>query len=222
MTDHSATDRRRTTRRALLGGVGAGIAALSGCLGPLTGDEPLAFSASPATVSGDAQSKAGYSLAEQRSPVVERDFTVAGQTRTVKVTNEVAMYEKAVDLGPLGSQKAGVFAAVTTPKIEVAGQTFNPVGEMSTRELIAQFQSRYTDLSVGDNVGTDQVATLGTAAKVEQFEASATFKNTQVPIYLHVARFAHGDDFVVALGAYPRRLPNGKADVLAMVGGLQH
>lgn len=222
MTDHFPSERGRTTRRALLGGVGVSIAAISGCLGPLTGDEPLTFSSSPATVSGDAQSEAGYSLTDQRSPVVERDFTVAGQTRTVKVTNQVAMYEKAVGLGPLGSQKAGVFAAVTTPKIEIAGQTFNPVGEMSTRELIAQFQSRYTDLTVGEKVGTDQVATLGTAVQVEQYEATATFKGTEVPIYLHVGRFAHGDDFVVALGAYPRRLPNGKSDVLALVSGLQH
>ncbi|MFB6070989.1 MAG: DUF6517 family protein [Halanaeroarchaeum sp.] len=210
-------------RRSFLGAVAAGgLAATSGCIGFLTGEKPLTFTASAAKVPADVQSQTGYEEAAQRSPTVSRTFTVAGQDREVEVTNRVAVYEKTIDLGPLGTHKAGVFALLSTPQIEIAGQTFNPVEDMSTRELLAQFQSRYEGLSIDGQVGSTEVATLGTTATIEKYEGTATIGGREIPIYVHVGRIEHGGDFVLPIGVYPQRLPNGEEQILTLVGAIQH
>lgn len=210
------------TRRTVLGGVVTGLAATSGCLGVVTGSESLAFEADPASVRDETLSETGYERAESRSPTMSREFTVAGQTREVEVTNHLSLYEKAADLGPLGRQKVALFALFTTPKIEVADRTFNPVGELSTKDLLEQFQSRYEGLSVGDEVGRTTVRTLGTDVTVEKYEGSTTIQGQQVDIYLHVARFEHGEDFVVGLGSYPKRLDGEEENVRSLVASIRH
>lgn len=148
------------TRRAALGGLASGLLATGGCLGVVTGDRPLAFESAPASVGDDGLSETGYELEDRQSPAVSREVSVAGQTREVTVTNHVARYEKAIDLGPLGRQKAAVFALVTTPQVQVAGRAFNPVGEMSTQRILEEFQSRFEGLTVDRKVGSRSVSTL--------------------------------------------------------------
>lgn len=210
------------TRRTVLGGVVAGLTATSGCLGVVTGSTSLTFEADPAHVREETLSETGYERAEERSPTVSREFTVAGQTREVEVTNHLSLYEKAADLGPLGRQKVALFALFTTPKIEIADRTFNPVGELSTEELLEQFQSRYEGLTIGDKVGSETVRTLGTDVTVEKYEGSTTIQGQRIDIYLHVARFEHGDDFVVGLGSYPKRLDGEEESVRSLIAGIQH
>lgn len=210
------------TRRTVLGGAVAGLAATSGCLGFVTGSQSLAFEADPAGVRDETLSETGYEEAETSSPSMSREFTVAGQTREVEVTNHLALYEKAADLGPLGSQKVALFALFTTPKVEIADRTLNPVDDLSTKQLLERFQSRYEGLSIGDSVGSETVQTLGTDVTVEKYEGSTTVQGQQVDIRLHVARFEHGDDFVVGVGSYPKRLDGEAENVRSLIGGIRH
>lgn len=211
------------SRRSMLAGLaGAAVTATSGCLGAVTGDKPLTFESSAAHVDEATSSDTGYELSEEKAPVVKRDFSVAGQTRTVEVTNHLAVYEKAIDLGPLGSHKAGLFAVYTTPQIDIAGQPFNPIKDMSNRELLAQFQSRYDDLTIKGQVGSTTVQSLGTQATVDKYDASATLQGTQIPIYIHVTRVKHDGDFVLAIGAYPQRLSGEESTILRLVKNIVH
>lgn len=210
------------TRRTVLGGVVAGLASTGGCLGFVTGSRSLAFEADPARVRDETLSETGYDRAESRSPSVSREFTVAGQTREVEVTNHLSLHEKAVDLGPLGSQKVALFALFTTPKIEIADRTFNPVGELSTEELLDRFQSRYEGLSVDGKVGSATVRTLGTDVTVEKYEGSVRVRGQNVDVDVHLTRFEHGDDFVVGLGSYPKRLDGEEENVRSLIAGIRH
>lgn len=210
------------TRRTVLGGVVAGLAATGGCLGFATGSRPLAFESDPASVSDETLSETGYERAEKRSPSMSREFTVAGRTREVEVTNHLALYEKAADLGPLGSRKVALFALFTTPKIEIAGRTLNPIDDLSAKRLLEQFQSRYEGLSVDGNVGSATVRTLGTDVTVEEFEGSVTVRGQSVDVDLHVTRFEHGDDVVVGLGSYPRKLDGEAENVRSLIAGIRH
>lgn len=210
------------TRRTVLGGLAAGLLATGGCLDVVTGDEPLAFESTPASVSDDALSETGYELAERLSPAVSREVSAAGQTREVTVTNHVARYEKAIDIGPHGRQRAAVFALVTTPQAEVAGRAFNPVGKMSTRQLLEEFGSRFEGLAVDGRVGSRSESTLGTSATVEEYAGSATIQGREVDVSLYATRFEHGDDYVLALAVHPRELSGEAENVHTLVSHIQH
>ena len=209
-------------RRTLLGGLVSGLLTTGGCLGVVSGDQPLSFESDSADVGGDALSETGYELADRRSPALTREVTVAGQTREVTVTNHVAVYEKSIDLGPLGRQKAAGFTLVTTPQIEVAGRSFNPVGKLSTERLLREFGSRFGGLTVDQKVGADSVSTLGASVTVEEYAGTATVQGREMEVSVHVTRFEHADDYVIAVGAYPRRLDGEAENVLALISGIEH
>ena len=209
-------------RRALLGGLASGLLATAGCLGVVSGDQPLAFESDPAAVGDGALSETGYELADRRSPALSREVSVAGQTREVTVTNHVALYEKSIDFGPLGRQKAAGFALITTPQIEVAGRAFNPVGEMSTERLLREFGSRFGGLTIDGKVGTESVSTLGASVTVEEYAGTATVQGREMEVSVHVSRFEHAEDYVIAAGTYPRRLDGEAENVLALVSGIEH
>jgi hypothetical protein len=215
-----ATHKRnhRTVASVLL----ATLLVTSGCVGFLTGSEALEFSASKATVSDQALSDTDYEKVEITEQTVNETVSGAGQEREVQVTNWMAQYDRSVELGALGSKRAAVFVALATPQVEVAGKTFNPVGEMSNRELLEQLQSRYDSLQVGDQVGNDSVTALGEKRSVATFEGQASYQGSSVDVYIHVTKFKHDGDFIIAVAVYPQRLDGEQSKVYALLQGLEH
>lgn len=210
-------------RRTLLGALSTVTAANAGCLGVLSGSEPLEREASTARVGDDALASTDYELADSASQRIEREVTVAGQTREVHAVNQLAEYVRSVDLGPLGEQKFAVFAVLATPAFEIGGQVMSPVEEWSDRKLARQIQSQYESLAVGDEVGERTVPTLDTEMGLSAFEGTATIAGNQgVDIYLHVGKVQHDGDFVLAIGVHPQRLSDEGDTVGALVGGLTH
>lgn len=209
------------TRRAVLGAtVPALIAGTAGCSAILgSGAE---FSSAVATVSSDARAGTGYEEAAIEDVVVTRTFSAGDQERTVEVTNRAARYERRVDLPALPAQRAAVFVAFTSPKIELFGRTFNPIGEMSNRELLELVQERYTGVSVGDRVDGREATMLGRSTTVEKYEGSATLAGVSVSTFVHVTRVEHEGDFVLALAIYPNQLGGEDDTVARLVGGIQH
>lgn len=197
------------------------VVALAGC-GFLAGNEALSFSASPATASDQAVSETGYeeqSISEQN---ITRNFTVADQTRQIEVSNQLARYERQIELGVFGSQRAGVFVTYTSPEVEVAGEAFNPIEDLSERDLLNRSNSQYSGIEVGDRVGSENVSTLGTSTSVEKFEGTASISGSEVDVYIHATKFAHEGDFVIAVGIYPRQLDGEQAKIFTLVESLEH
>lgn len=196
----------------------------SGCVGVLTGNEPLTFEANPVSVSSATLDDAGYEEVRSTTQEMTREVSAAGQTRDVVVTNHVTEYARTVDAGPLGSGEFARFVVVSTPAVDVLGQTFNPVGEMSNRELAELAQDQYQGLENLQSAGERPVSVLGTQATVSRFTADATVQGTDqsVELTLHVTRIRDGGDFIVVIAAHPTLLP-GEADrVDTMLGGVQH
>ncbi|ELZ25033.1 hypothetical protein C475_10819 [Halosimplex carlsbadense 2-9-1] len=197
------------------------VTVTAGC-GFITGQSALAFGASPATVSDDALSETGYDEVAVDNSTVTRNVSAAGQTRQVEVTNQQARYERAVDLGPLGSQRAAVFVTFASPEVSAVGQTFNPISDMSTEEVLGQFESQYDGLSVGDRVENRSVEALGSQRTLEQYEGTATLSGVEVDVYVHAAKFRHEGDYIVAVGIHPQRLDGETENVVALTEGLDH
>lgn len=209
-------------QRTSLAAVALSVVVLTAGCGFLLGTESLSFSASPATVGDSTLSETGYEETNVTEQTAARDFTVADQTRTVEVTNHLAQYERQVELGELGSQRAAVFTVFATPEVEVAGQTFNPIQGLSEEEIIQQFQSNYEGVSVAERTGNESVTTLGTETSVEQFAGTATLGGAEVDVTIEITKVEHGSDFIVALAVYPERVDGEHDNVVTMVEGLDH
>jgi len=199
----------------------AALLVTSGCLGVVTGSEPLTGEADRATVSEGTVADSGYELAAEEEQVLEREFTVAGQTRQVEATNKLTRYERSYDVPVAGTVRAGVFAVVSTPAFSVAGQALNPVGRLSNDELVERVGSSYEGLSVGEAVDERSVSTLGSTMELTKYDGSAAIGATEVDVYVHVGSVRSGDDFVVVAAVYPQ-LIDDEETVLSFVRNLQH
>lgn len=197
------------------------LVSLAGC-SFLSG--PIEFSASQATVADATVADSGYEEVEVSEDVIEREFSRAGVTREVRVTNWMAMYERQVDLGPLGSQRAAVVSVLATPKIEIAGQgPFSPVADYSNEDLVQLVQQQYEGLSDVQEVDERQVSMLGETATVTRYAATATLDGGgEVDVYLHVTKVEHGDDYVIAVAVHPQSLPGEQQRVDALFQNVEH
>lgn len=214
----------RAVRRLSLSLVLAAFVVTAGCVGVLTGSEPLTVEAEPVSVTAAAQSDAGYEAGRTTTQELEREVTVAGQTRDVVVTNHVAEYSRTVEVGPLGTGEFARFVVVSTPAVDVLGQTFNPVGDMSDRELAELAQDQYQDLRNLRSAGERTVTVLGTETTVSRFTADATVGDTgqTIEVTLHVTRVRDGGDFIVVIAAHPTAIPGETERVDTMLGGVRH
>jgi hypothetical protein len=208
-------------RRTVVAVALAALVATSGCLGILGGDD-LSFSASQATVSEDALEQTGYQESSVESSEVTREFSVAGQSRNVTVTNWVAMYERTVSVPVVGEQRAAVFGAFASPQVSVLGESFNPIEDYSNRRLAELAQQQYEGLSVGDSVGNRTVTVLEESTTVEEFEGTARLQGQSVDVYIHVTRVKHDGDFVVALAIHPQQLDGERERIDELLRGLEH
>ena len=219
---------RQQSRRTLLeraaAGVGAaGLTSLAGCAA-LTGS--VEFSASAATVPQQALERTRFQKHRTDEPVVEPTYEVGGQSKTVEVKNVVTQYDRAVDLSAvgLGRYQAAVFAALSTPQVDVLGKTFNPVGDMSTDELAALLQKRYEGISVGSLESESQVSVAGTSTTMARYPATATLAEAgvDVDLWIHLTEAVKAnDDFVVTFGGYPALLDH-RAEIVLLTKAVTH
>lgn len=207
-------------RRTVLTGVsGAILATSAGCLDPLFGS--ATFAATPATVDDGILERTGYDHIDTRQTVEEREFSA----RTVEVTNWIAEYHRGVDLPVIGRIDGAVFAVLATPRVDVLGRSFNPVAEMTDRELAETIQAQYRSLSIGEEISSRSVDTLETTATVTRFTGTAhllPIDRADLTIELSISRFAHEADFLVAVGIAPSILLNEDNRQRTLLAGLDH
>lgn len=222
------------SRRKLLGAAGVALASgTAGCLDqlPFVGDEAIEFEATPASVPESVLDETGYEEHQTEEVAVERTFEAGGQSQDVVVTNWQAEYDRAVDLGdaglPVGERlRAAIFTALSTPQVEVLGETFNPVGDMDTEELAEMVQERYDGIDRMDHVGDTTATVAGESTTVGEFETEAELVETGdgVDLTLHIGEAVpSGDDFLVAIGGYPTPLQASEEEhIFTMMDAIEH
>ncbi|WP_227354783.1 DUF6517 family protein [Haladaptatus salinisoli] len=207
-------------RKILAGAFLAVLVLSSGCLGFILGDS-LAFSANKATVGNEALSGAGYEKASVERKTAKRTFEAAGQSREVKVTNWVAQYEKSVGVSGIAEGTVSKFVVISSPKVEVAGKTFNPLAKYDDRKLVERFVSGYANVDDLRKTGSKRVTMLGTKTEVSEFTTTAKSNGATIEVSIHVAKVKHGDDIVVAMAIYPKQLDESEG-VYRLVEGVEH
>jgi hypothetical protein len=212
-----------TRRRVAVGLALVALVATSGCIGFLTGSESLTFDSDPVAVSGDAQDESGYDEVRRGTENVTREFEVAGQTREVEVRNHQAEYSRTVSVPTVGEQEFARFTVLSTPKVEIAGETFNPVGDWDNRELALRLQQEYDTIENVREEDERTVTVLGNETTVTRFRADAqTEAGQSVEVFIDVTQVGDGDDFVVAVAVYPTELDGETDRVDTLLEGVQH
>lgn len=215
-----------TNRRSFIRAAGAlGLAGASaGCVGVITGSQPAEFSSGTATVPASALEETGYETVGVEALEIDRTVSVAGQERRVIVTNQLAQYDKSIELPTGDSYRGALFAVLATPAVEILGRTMNPVAQLGTGELARRVLSQYEGLGNLREDGTETVTILGTETEVGRFLTDAEVAaGVTAEVRIHVAEAVRaGDDFVVAVGAYPTILSGEGEAVRTMMRAIEH
>jgi len=214
------------TRRRLLAATSAlGTASLAGCsaLDFALGNDSLSFEANAAVVADATIDESPYRESNRTSDTITRTFEAGGQSRTVDVTNRIAEYDRGVSI--LGQEfRWALFTVLSTPKVEVLGNAFNPIADMSTDDLVALIQDRYDQLGNVSRDSTRSVDHLGESVEVVRYRAEGRFTEAdiQLDLTLHITNAVPtGEDFVVCFGVHPRQIDETDA-INQLLGGVEH
>lgn len=194
------------------------LVTLGGCAALTGGD--LTYSASKATVAPQAVSAANYQEVSVQDQTVNRTVSVAGQDRTVRLTNWVATYR--TQFSSTNSPAPGTVVVLSTPQVSVAGQELNPVGNMPPDQLITTLLQRYGGVSDVTRVDAQQMTVLGESTEVSTFRTTMDFQGRTVPVLVHLATVKHQGDYVVVVGVHPTVVSPSKAGIQTMFTGVQH
>ncbi|MFC4405610.1 DUF6517 family protein [Haloarchaeobius iranensis] len=196
----------------------------AGCIGFITGEEPLTYSAERATVADSALGDGGTGYTERSvdQEVIEQTSEDLGN-RTVVIENWLARYEKQDDFI---DETVGVFAVVSTHEVDVVGEPQNPIANMSEgevlTELVGQYETSYGDLSGAERTDTLQATMLGEQTDVAVFTTTTNFAGREVEVNIYVSVVKHGDDYVVAIGGHPTQLPDERDNILDLIESIEH
>ncbi|WP_318569496.1 DUF6517 family protein [Salinigranum marinum] len=196
------------------------LATTSGCLGVFSAGVTT-FEAAPADVGDGAAAETGFERNGTRDSVVTRQLGPESASKTVRVVSKVTTYEKPLEIPRLGSVRLGIFSVISTPAVEVAGQTFNPIGEYSNDRLVDLVTDRFGSFSGLERVRSRQVVVRGTETTVTTYAATTTARGQEVPVFVHVTRLRDGDDFLVGIGVYPRAREQ-RAEITTLLRAIEH
>ena len=129
------------------------------------------------------------------------------------------------DAVPLDSGEVGehTFVALSTPGIEVAGRSLNPLEGLAADELLEELLDQ-SDQNVED-VSHEESFTLeilGEDRDVERFTGHAGANGETAPVTLTVTSFGHADDFVVLLGAHLEAFEAEAEHVETLMASVEH
>ena len=112
---------------------------------------------------------------------------------------------------------------LTTPSFSIAGQSFNPVGEMDNAELLSMLSGEFEGLSVGEAVGETTATVLGTETTVSTFDGELERNGLTVDLLLELTTVEHDGDYVVGVAGYPQVLEATETDhVDRLFSGIVH
>lgn len=197
------------------------LLATSGCLGVVTGGETT-FEASPSTVPDATLSETDYERTTNETRTVEENVTMLGQDRTIRVVNHVSEYHKTVSIPFLGDVDLARFAVVTTPDAQVAGQSLNPLAQLSARQIVGEFSGEAAGVENLSHLSNRTVQVLGEDRTVEKFEGTVERNDRTVEVFVHVAAFEHEGDHLLAIAAYPQTLSDEQENVDELLRSVDH
>ncbi|MFC5134571.1 MULTISPECIES: DUF6517 family protein [Haloferacaceae] len=197
-------------RRFLVAGATAGTIALSGCTDAveIATQEEIERSAEPAEPDEESVEETGFEQVRSETVVVEEEFEEFGQRREFTARTEVRAYIREIE-SELTGQEESVFAVVSTPGVDAAGQQLSPLANMDEEELIEEARGEISGEFDGEIEDPELDETIeqeiyGETREVSVYEVTVILPDgTEEQGYLHLTIVEHGEDVVLVAGAYP-------------------
>lgn len=205
--------RRRGGRVVLV----AVLLLFAGCSAAVTGDGPVSFTATGASVSDAGLAETGYELLGNDTTEINRTVGVGGEERRIEITSHVATYGKTVEGAPLAQA-----VVISTPNAKLLGQSVNPLRFVNETQLVERAARDGREVRDVRRLNTTEVETLDTTAEVTMYEAVTDNGSTDANSYVHLTRIEHDGDYIIAAVLYPRGMENGRADALRLLEALRH
>ncbi|QRV14978.1 hypothetical protein JMJ58_19030 [Haloterrigena salifodinae] len=214
-----------TFRRTVLASGATGALALAaGCLDFALGNGPLEVAAERAAPTDDALKAADYEENAVEQETIEESVDV-GVERDVKATVWASTYTKEIEYRGVKGEGCA-FAAISIPDVSVAGRSFNPIGELSNKELLSEYRGKFErggasieNLTHRESFGLE---ILGDGRSVDVFEGTTTFEGDEIDVDVAVTSFAHEGDRLVLVGSYPAALAAESATVEELMESVEH
>ncbi|WP_222918529.1 DUF6517 family protein [Natrinema sp. SYSU A 869] len=214
------------SRRSLLAAGATGTLALTaGCLGFVLGNEPLEFDSNRVAPANEMVAETGYEEQTVEERTMERSEAIGGVERDFEASIWTSSYSKSVDY--MGQTREGsAFAAVSVPGMEVAGQSVNPLDDMSNEELLTEFLDR-VDSNRGDieNIQHQEsfaLDILDDSRTVDTFVGESELEGEPIDIEIKLTSFDHEDDQLVLFGILSKRLADESANVELLMESAEH
>ncbi|WP_226479601.1 DUF6517 family protein [Natrinema amylolyticum] len=214
------------SRRSLLAAGATGTLALTaGCLGFALGNEPLEFDSDRVAPADETVAETGYEERTVEERTMERTEEIGGVERDFEASIWLSNYSKSVDY--MGQTREGsAFAAVSVPGMEVAGQSVNPLDEMSNEELLTEFLGR-ADSDRGDIENIQQgesftLEILGESRDVDTFVGESELEGEPIDVEIKLTSFDHEDDLLVLFGVLSKRFAAESANVELLMESAEH
>lgn len=214
-------------RRRALTLIGAvGVTGLAGCTGE---NGEFNYAASPAMIpEGERE---GYEAEEPREIEFNETVGFSGVERDVHISTWSAAYASPED-------QTSVFV-FSTPNVEVAGQSVNPLARLEGADLIARVIDEGLGQAGGDMalqeieqedeiaipvLGEERTVPVFSAVLEAQGSSSSQIEgaqNGEIPIQLYLLSITHGEDVLLSVGFHPAAVDN-RADIESLLSSIEH
>ena len=174
----------------------------TGCTGPL-----VEVSASPATIPESALGQTEYRHQNTTEVPITYPIGTGGLYQPITVRTWLTAYAPEPVDDPVA-----FLLLVSSPDVEIAGESLNPLTQLSNRELTRFVFERMAEAqSVGGisgasglrEVGVRNVTVLDSTAELVSYAGIADLDDRNASVIITVLSVRHGSDVIVALGVAP-------------------
>lgn len=213
-------------RKILILGSVVTLLLLSGCVGFITGDEPLRAESEPSSVDDTSLAQADFEFKERTKQTYENSLSGErvgiDEKRTVIYTAHKSEYVHKRDV--LGEeQEVAYFVTYTSP----SAYGTNPLGHLSNKQII-DLTTRTSDMGAVqdiENVGEAEAELLGNTEALTTLRGETPGPRGQgIDTTIQIIKTTHEGDVVITIGVYPSNIDDGNGDNMfnRMLEGVQH
>lgn len=164
----------------------------------------LTFRASPVAVEEQALSKVGYEEHRSQTHTETKPYDFGDKSIAAKIVSQLIEYHRSINLDDSDNQEVARFAVLSTPKVDLGFQSFNPFHGVSEEVLLEGLQPQYGKVQIGKRVDSSTITVLGEATLVTKRRGTAVYQEKQVDLYIQLAQIVRNGDYRILIGIYPQ------------------
>lgn len=192
----------------------------AGCMG--VGLEGASYSAPPGEVTDGVAAENDYNITAINQFDFNRTVNISEDREyRIHASNWVTTYQKmgqvntTVNEQTISTNSVSMFAVVSTPSVEIAGQELNPLANAPMGDIMSRVTDQNENVEVHEKIGETTVVheETGQNVTVEKYNATITIPeaNMEVDAYVHSSVVKTSDAVLVTIGVYPVQLDEEEA-----------